>query len=178
MVTIEQLMQHGTRRKVEAIALEMGHAPATEYPDEVLEEVKRRTAKTKKRRSAAAVAEEAAQEQTATVASEDLKDIDEAAQHRAAALRVSSDALTMYYLATGEFTIPELKEKVEDSRNNLKLAMRGIAAAYEPEVFLAQTRLAQLASRAPLPGGMNGLPPSSNGSSNLLLESADEEEQN
>ncbi|PSB00831.1 hypothetical protein [Merismopedia glauca] len=144
MVTIEQLMQHGTRRKIETIALEMGYSPANEYPAEVLEEVKRRSSKTKKRKSPTATAQAAAEEQTHTVASEDLQDIDDAAQHRAAAMRVGSDALTLYYYATGQFTNPELKNQVEDSRSKLKEAMRGIAAAYDPEFFLAQTRLMEL----------------------------------
>jgi hypothetical protein len=53
-VTIEQLMQYGSRRKVEGIATEMGYPKGTmEYPDEVLEEVKKRCSK---KRSASASA--------------------------------------------------------------------------------------------------------------------------
>ena len=36
MVRIEELMQYGSWRKVEAIAAEMGYSKAQEYPDEVL----------------------------------------------------------------------------------------------------------------------------------------------
>jgi cysteinyl-tRNA synthetase len=171
MITIEELMQYGNRRKVQAIALEMGYEPANEYPQEVLEEVKKRTSKGKKRRSATDRAQAAAEEKTNAIADEDLKDIDDAAQHRAAALRVGSDALTLYYYASGQFTNEELKDRVDDSRNKLREAMKGIAAAYDPEIFLAPTRLAELAT------GKNGLPPSSNGKTNLLPEFVPEEEQ-
>ncbi|PSB04933.1 hypothetical protein [Merismopedia glauca] len=166
MIAIEELMQYGTRRKIETIALEMGYSPANEYPESVLEEVKRRSNNTKgrKRKSPTAKAQDAADEKTHAIASEDLQDIDDAAQHRAAALRVGSDALTLYYYASGQFTNPELQEKVEDSRNKLRLAMKGIAAAYEPEFFLAPTLLSQLTT------GMNGLLPSANGKIDLLPE--------
>ena len=42
MVRIEELMQYASRRKVEAIASEMGYPKAAEYADEVLEEVQAR----------------------------------------------------------------------------------------------------------------------------------------
>jgi hypothetical protein len=172
MIAIEELMQYGTRRKIETIALEMGYSPANEYPESVLEEVKRRSHNTKgrKRKSPTASAQDAAEEKTHAIASEDLQDIDDAAQHRAAALRVGSDALTLYYYASGHFTNEELKDRVEDSRNKLRLAMKGIAAAYEPEFFLAPTRLAELTT------GKNGLPPSVNGKTNLLPEFVPEAE--
>jgi hypothetical protein len=34
-------MEHGSRHKVEGIAAKMGYPKAKEYPDEVLEEVKK-----------------------------------------------------------------------------------------------------------------------------------------
>jgi hypothetical protein len=169
MIAIEELMQYGTRRKIETIALEMGYEPANEYPQEVLEEVKKRTSKGRKRKSPTASAQDAAEEKTHAIASEDLQDIDDAAQHRAAALRVGSDALTLYYYASGHFTNEELKDRVDDSRNKLREAMKGIAAAYDPEIFLAPTLLSELTT------GKNGLPPSANGKTNLLPESVAEE---
>jgi hypothetical protein len=171
MIAIEELMQYGTRRKIETIALEMGYEPANEYPQEVLEEVKKRTSKGRKRKSPTASAQDAAEEKTHAIASEDLQDIDDAAQHRAAALRVGSDALTLYYYASGHFTNEELKDRVDDSRNKLREAMKGIAAAYDPEIFLAPTLLSELTT------GKNGLPPSANGKTNLLPEFVAEEEE-
>lgn len=103
-------------------------------------------------------------------AHEDLKDVDEGSQYRAAAMRVGGDALTLFYYATGQFTVPGLKEKVEDSRNKLRQALRGVAAAHDPESFLDQTPLAQMAA------GRNGLMPSLTGSSDTSTESEPEKE--
>jgi hypothetical protein len=43
MVSITELMKYGSRRKIEAIAAEMGYGKAEEHPNEVLEAVKKRT---------------------------------------------------------------------------------------------------------------------------------------
>lgn len=198
MIQIEDLMQYATRRKVEAIAAQMGYPKATEYPEAVLAEVQARCSKKQRsqqavteeasqqetvntahediggietnttkteqhnateypeevqvhhaqeQRSHAAIAEEASQQETLNTAQEDLKDVDEGSQYRAAAMRVGGDALTLFYYATAQFTIPGLKEKVEASRNHLRQALKGVATAYDPEHFLAQTHLAQMAAR-------------------------------
>lgn len=167
MVRIEDLMQYASRPKVEAIAAEMGYPKATEYPDEVLKEVTKRCSK--KQRSHAAVAEEATQEETINTAHEDLKDVDEGSQYRAAAMRVGGDALTLFYYATAQFTVPGLKEKVDESRSKLRQALRGVATAYDTEHFLAQTHLAQMAA------GSNGSTRSFNGNSSLSDESEPED---
>lgn len=226
MVRIEELMQYASRRKVEAIASEMGYPKAAEYADEVLAEVQARCSKkrrshaavakeatqqetintaykdlkdveantadignpkttehtdeileevqtpcSKKWRSHAAVAEEATQQETINTAHDDLKDVDEGSQYRAAAMRVGSDALTLFYYATAQFTVPGLKEKVEESRNNFRQALRGVAAAYDPEHFLAQTHLAQMAA------GRNGSMLSLNGNSSQSDESVPEDDE-
>lgn len=169
MVRIEELMQYASRRKVEAIASEMGYPKAAEYADEVLEEVQAPCSKNW--RSHAAVAEEATQQETINTAHDDLKDVDESSQYRAAAMRVGSDALTLFYYATAQFTVPGLKEQVEQSRNNLRQALRGVAAAYDPEHFLAQTHLAQMAA------GRNGSMLSLNGNSSQSDESVPEDDE-
>lgn len=216
MISIEDLMQYATRRKVEAIAAQMGYPKATEYPEEVLEEVQARCSKKQRlqkavteeatnitredlggiktnttqterhntteypeevqvhlaeeQRSHAEIAEEASQQETLNTAHEDLKDVDEGSQYRAAAMRVGGDALTLFYYATAQFTIPGLKEKVEASRHHLRQALKGVATAYDPEHFLAQTHLAQMAA------GRNGSMRSLNGNSNPSDESVTEED--
>lgn len=67
-------MQYASRCKVEEIAASMGYPKATEYPDEVLEEVKARCSK--KRRSRAAVAKEATHQESINTAQEDLKNVE------------------------------------------------------------------------------------------------------
>ena len=153
---------------MEAITADIGNPKATEHADEILEEVQAPCSK--KWRSHAAVAEEATQQETINTAHDDLKDVDEGSQYRAAAMRVGSDALTLFYYATAQFTVPGLKEKVEESRSNLRQALRGVAAAYEPEHFLAQTHLAQMAA------GRNGSMLSLNGNSSQSDESVPEED--
>lgn len=223
MIRIEDLMQYATRRKVEAIAAEMGYPQATEYPEAVLAEVQARCSKkqrsqqaatqetspqeapntphedlrgiktnttqteqpdkteypeevqarcSEKQHSHAAIAEEASQQETLNTADEDLKDVDEGSQYRAAAMRVGGDALTLFYYATAQFTIPGLKEKVEASRDHLRQALKGVATAYDPEHFLAQTHLAQMAA------GRNGSMRSLNGNSSPADESVSEEDGN
>jgi hypothetical protein len=89
----------------------------------------------------------------------DLQDVDEGAQRRAAAMSVGRDALTLYYLATGNFTVAGLKDTVDNSRNQLRQALRG--EFYEPEAFLSQMAL----------GGMTGTTRSLNGSDETLTSS-------
>jgi hypothetical protein len=67
MVRIEELMEYTTRRKVEQIAAEMGFSKATEYPEEVLNEVKQRCFKSKKR-TVSSQAHTAAERETANTA--------------------------------------------------------------------------------------------------------------
>lgn len=159
MVKIEELMEHGTRRKVEGIAAEMGYPKAVEYPNEVLEEVKRRSTTTSKKRSVSAKAQETADEQTANSAEEDLKSVNAAAENRAAGLLVALDSLTMLHCATRKFSDPNLQNAVDESQSRLKQMLAGVALTYDPEAFLAQTPLAQIAP------GENGLMRSLPGSS-------------
>lgn len=79
-------------------------------------------------------------------------------------MRIAGNALALYYYATEQFTVPGLKDKVEESHSKFRQALRGVAVAYDPEHFLAQTHLAQMA------GGRNGSMPSLNGSSSASNE--------
>lgn len=166
MVKIEELMEYGTRRKVEGIAAEMGFPKAVEYPDEVLEEVKRRSTTNSKKRSVSAKAQETADEQTANSAEEDLKSVNAAAENRAAGILVALDSLTMLHCATRKFSDPNLQNAVDESQSRLKQMLAGVALVYDPEAFLAQTPLAQIAP------GDNGSTRSLPGSSNLSSESS------
>lgn len=167
-VTIEQLMQYGSRRKVEGIAAEMGYPKGTmEYPDEVLEEVKKRYSK---KRSASASAHSAAEQEIVNNADQDLKGVHQAAENRAAGMLVALDSLTMFYCATRKFSDPDLQQAVNESQTRLKQFLGGVASVYDPEVFLAQTPLAQLAARE------SGLTRSLPGNNNSLIESSDVEE--
>lgn len=162
-VRIEELMQHGSRRKVEGIAAEMGCPKGTvEYPDEVLEEVKRRCSK---KRSVSEKAQSAAEEETANTGEQDLKNIQGAAENRAAGMLVAFDSLTMMHCATRKFSDPDLQQAVNESQMRLKQFLGGVASVYEPEAFLAQTPLAQIAA------GESGSPRSLPGSKSLQSES-------
>lgn len=144
MVTIEQLMEHGSRRKVEGIAAKMGYPKAKEYPDEVLEEVKKQCTDSKKR-SVSARAQEAAEEETANTAEQDLKSIEVAAENRAAGMLVALDTLTMVKCATRKFSDPQLQQTVDESQTRLRQFLSGVATVYDPENFLAQIPQAQIA---------------------------------
>lgn len=160
MVNIEQLMQFGTKRKVEAIAAEMGYPKGTmEYPDEVLEEVKKRCSNGKKR-SVSAKAQSAAEKETANTAEADLKSVQQAAENRAAGMLVALDSLTMLHCATRQFSDPKLQQAVDESQSRLRQMLGDVALLYEPESFLAQTPLVQIAagesgSARSLPGSKN-----------------------
>lgn len=88
MVSITELMKYGSRRKIEAIAAEMGYGKAEEYPDEVLEAVKKRTHSEK--RSVSETAHTAADAETAAGAEADLQYVQRAAENRAAGLLIYS----------------------------------------------------------------------------------------
>lgn len=144
MATLEDLMQYGSKRKVEGIAAEMGYPKGTvEYPDEVLEEVKRRATK---KRSVSARAQEAAEDEAASTAEQDLRSIEIAAENRAAGMLVALDALTMHKCATRKFSDPKLQQVVEESQTQLRQFLSGVATVYDPENFLSQTPLAQIAA--------------------------------
>ena len=135
MFAVEDLMQVGfTRRQVDTIAQELGYARADAYPEPVRDELLKRKGKGKKSKPDQTM-DEAAQEHAAAMGI-DLQDVDEGAQRRAAAMAVGRDALTLYYLATHNFTVPGLKDAVDGSRSKLKEALRG--EFYEPEAFLSQ----------------------------------------
>jgi hypothetical protein len=146
MVRIEELMEYGSRRKVEGIAAELGYPKAEEYPDEVLEEVKRRCRK----RSVSAKAQAAAEDETYAGSKEDLHYVRQAAENRAAGILVALDSLTMMHCATRQFSDPYLQQAVDESQCRLKDMMAGIASFYQPEIFLAPTPL--------ITGGVSGEP--------------------
>jgi len=136
MYAVEDLMKLGfNRRQVDAIALELGYSKADEYPAEVREALL--TKKNGKRpKTAPEQAMNDAANQHAASMDVDLADVDEGAQRRAASMLVGRDALTLYYLASRQFTIPGLGDAVDNSRNHLKAALRG--EFYNPEAFLSQ----------------------------------------
>lgn len=157
MATLEDLMQYGSRRKVEGIAAEMGYPKGTiEYPDAVLEEVKKRA---QKKRSVSAKAQEAAEDETANAAEADLKSIEVAAENRAAGMLVALDTLTMVRCATRKFSDPNLQQAVDESQTRLRQFLGGVATVYDPEAFLASTPLAQIAAGES--GSTRSLPSSS-----------------
>ena len=155
MVRIEDLMEYGSKRKVTAIAKELGYS-GPDYPDEVLAEVKRRLG-ADPGPSVSATAHSAAESEQADEAQADLKSVQSAAENRAAGLLVALDTLTMMHCASRKFTDPNLQQAVDESQNRLKQMLSGVANYYEPTTFLAPTPLAQLAT------GGNGSTPSLNG---------------
>jgi hypothetical protein len=168
MVTIEQLMEFGTRRKVESITVKMGYPKGTtEYPDEVLDEVKKQCRNGRKR-SVSAKAQEAAEDETANTAERDLKSIQQAAENRAAGMLVALDSLTMMHCATRQFSDRQLQEAVDESQTRLRQFLGGVATVYDPENFLAPTPLVQVAA------GESGSMRSLEGSSSLLKTSEPE----
>lgn len=158
MVTLEDLMQHGSRRKVEGIAAKMGYPKGTtQFPNEVLEEVKNQCSK---KRSVSAKAQEAAEDETANTADADLKSITAAAENRAAGMLVALDSLTMMHCATRKFSDQNLQQAVDESQSRLRSLLSGVATVYDPEAFLAQTPLALEAAGDS--GSMRSLPANSN----------------
>lgn len=162
MAKLEDLMQYGSRRKVEGIAAEMGYPKGSvEYPTEVLEEVKKQATK---KRSVSARAQEAAEDETANTAEQDLRIIEIAAENRAAGMLVALDALTMHKCATRKFSDPKLQQVVEESQTQLRQFLGGVATVYDPENFLSQSPLAQIAAGES--GSMRSLPSSSSSPKN------------
>ena len=159
MASIEELMEYGTKRKVEGIGAEMGFPKGTvDYPQEVLEEVKRRHGK----KSYSSTAQTAAEQRAEDVGEADRQSVKEMAELRASGLLSGFDSLTMYYCATRKFSNPKLQQEVDESQARLRQFLGGVANVYDPEVFLAETPLAQL--RPGENGSMRSLPPSSSAS--------------
>jgi hypothetical protein len=157
MFAVEDLMKLGfTHRQVDTIASDLGHTRSAEYPEEVYEALLKRKGKKSQPEQ---TMDDAAQEHAASMGI-DLQDVDEGAQRRAAAMTVGRDALTLYYLATQQFTVPGLSDTVDASRNRLKEALRG--EFYEPEAFLSQRAI-----------GTSGTARSLTGKSETLLPSTD-----
>jgi hypothetical protein len=170
MVRIEELMEFATRRRVEQIAAEMGFPKATEYPDEVLDEVKIRCAKNKKR-TVSSQAHTAAERETASTAHEDLDMVRQAAEQRAAGILVAMDSLTMLHCATRQFSDPNLQGAVDESRSRLKEMLTGVALYYQPENFLSTTPLATLGGSGSV-GYLNSSKPLSSVADENVLEIA------
>ncbi len=159
MASIEELMQYGTKRKVEGIGTEMGYPKGTvDYPNEVLEEVKRRHGK----KTYSSTAQTAAEQEAENTAEEDLRSVERISESRSAGMLVALDALTMHHCATRKFRDPNLQKAVDESQARLRDFLGGAVNVYDPEAFLAQTPLAQL--RPGENGSMRSLPPSSSAS--------------
>ncbi|WP_299493077.1 hypothetical protein [Acaryochloris sp. IP29b_bin.137] len=160
MVPITELMKYGSRRKIEAIAAELGYPKANEYPEAVLEEVQHRAASQKQ--SVSEKAHTAADSETAAGAEEDLRYVQQAAENRAAGLLISLDALTMMHCASRQFTDPKLQQAVNDSQTQLKQMLAGVAVYYDPDHFLSPTPLAQITAGGngsiQSPKSLNGKP--------------------
>jgi hypothetical protein len=58
-------------------------------------------------------------------AAEDLEEVDEQAQYRAAGRLIAGETLTLLYESTGEFTVGNLKKTVEEHRQRCNAARRG-----------------------------------------------------
>jgi hypothetical protein len=169
MFAVEDLMKLGfTRRQVETIALELGYARSAEYPEDVHEALL--TKKNQKKTKPEQAMDDAAQEHAASMGI-DLQDVDEGAQRRAAAMTVGRDALTLYYLASQQFTVPGLSDTVDASRNRLKDALRG--EFYEPEAFLSQRAIGTSGSPQSLTGKTETLPPSADSTDAELSPTSD-----
>lgn len=68
----------------------------------------------------------------------DIQEVNEHAQRRAFDKAATEEMLTMYYSATEEFTIPGLKEQLEQHRAECKQAKKKGMAAYEVKDFLSE----------------------------------------
>ena len=157
MVSIASLMTKykTSKRKIRAVADNVGIQPIDNdsYPDE-FEAILGKALAEKPKKSLSTAACENAEQTVTSIAQEDLQAIQSAAEQRAAAITVGLNALTMHHVATGKFSDPQLQAIVDESKNNLRVALAGIGAAYQITDFLAATPLLQIA------GG--------NGSRNLL----------
>ncbi len=158
MVTIEQLMQYGTRRKVEGIAAEMGYPKGTkEYPDSVLEEVKKRCSK---KQSVSERVADTAEQETDNTFDADLKKAQCAGERRAAGMLMAMDSVMMMCIATRKFSDPDLQQMVDSSQKRVDQFFSNVEFVYDPENFLEQIPLAQIAvgesgSTRSLPGSRN-----------------------
>lgn len=140
MVSIGELMEHGSRRKIEKFAQGMGYEPAEEYPDEVLDELLKRNGH---KESVSEKAHNAAEAESATGAAIDLESVQAAAENRAAGLLIALDALTMMRCADKKFKDPHLQAAVDESGDRLKQMLVGVGSYYNPESFLSSTLQAE-----------------------------------
>ncbi len=121
-----------SKRKVKAVE------QAFEYPNEVEACVvaKKQPARKAKKQPPAA-AKDAAKVATSTSSNlieQDRTLIDARAQEKAARQMITENELIAYYLATGNFTIPELKEQVENSK---KLVSNFFKQHYNIDTYLS-----------------------------------------
>lgn len=148
MVCIEDLMEEGfTKRKIQDTAIELGFGKSNQYSQEQLVAIRQELCADEsepKRQPGYTNAYSAASEEYAEAAQQDLKDVQLAAENRAAGLLVGLDTLTMLHCATRKFTNPELQEKVNESQQRVRQVLTGVSAFYEPEYFLSQTPLGQI----------------------------------
>lgn len=97
----------------------------------------------------------------------DLQETHERAQYRAAAKVMGEETLTLLYEATEAFTIPGLKDQVEQHHSRIKQirARRTKGIGHDLNDFLLKSLPVQMAA------GTNGLSPSPNGSNATQNES-------
>lgn len=180
MVAVEDLLAHGSRRQIEEIAASLGHEPASEYPDDLASEIMGRLQQKRKgkgkKQSVGANTQSAAGQETELGAEKDLRNADKAADNRAAGMLVAIDSLTMWKIASRQLSDPSLQSLVDESHERLNQFFNNVAVVYEPEAFLAQTPLAQIAtgengSMRSLPGS-SSLPTASENGSRPLADDA------
>lgn len=82
--------------------------------------------------------EELVQQKEKSVTAKDLREVDEQSQYRAAARVIGDETLTLFYEATEEFTIPGLKEHVDQHRQRCSQARSQRTMASDLNDFLSQ----------------------------------------
>jgi hypothetical protein len=100
------------------------------------------------------------------ISQEDLAEADERSQYRAATKVVAEDVLTQMYEITEEFTVPGLKEQVEEHRRKLKQSRSNQRFIDAGNDFLSQMFQSQMP-----PPGTTGSTKSANLSNNPLTTS-------
>lgn len=157
MAAIEDIMKRtgASRRKIEKVALGMGFAQSEEYPDEVEASVAKSmqlsNGKKRARSDAHYATEVASSTSVSNPIEQDKAQVDAQAQYRAAGRIIGRNALTAFYEATEEFTIPGLKEQVERSKQCAASITNEFEELYSTDNFLSQSHLARM-----LPSGRSG----------------------
>ena len=176
MAAIEDIMNRtgASRRKVEKVAKGMGFTQSEDYPDEVEAEVVKSVQSSNGKKQSRDAANYAAEAATSTSVfnqiEQDKAQVDAQAQYRAAGRIIGRNALTAFYEATEEFTIPGLKEQVERSKQCAAHVTKEFEELYSTDNFLSQSHLARM-----LPSGRSGSERLLNSSKNQPDELDDDE---